>query len=254
MYFDSRYLYIALAIIVLMNLASGGFDLLSLLISIPGVLIAITFHEYAHAFVADKLGDDTPRNQGRLSLNPFAHLDPFGVIMLIFAHIGWGKPVEINPNNFTRKISARTSEAIVAVAGPLMNFILALIFAIIFYLFIGFAPVFLQYSTTGKVISDIIQSIIVTNVGLGVFNLIPLPPLDGSKILMGFLPYNAKRWFEEHTQLFYIIFLIIWITPISRIIIYPIISIVIRGIEFLAGLLVTGIFLLITLISGGKID
>ena len=127
-----------------------------------------------------------------------------------------------------------------------MNFILALIFAIVFYLFIGFAPVFSQYSTAGKVISDIIQSIIVTNVGLGVFNLIPLPPLDGS--------YNAKRWFEEHTQLFYIIFLIIWITPISRIIIYPIISIVIRGIEFLARLIVTGIFLLITLISGGKID
>ncbi len=254
MYFDSRYLYIALAIIALISIASGGFSLLDLVMSIPGVLIAITFHEYAHAFAADKLGDDTPRMQGRLSLNPLSHLDPFGVIMLIFAHFGWGKPVEINPNNFTRKISARTGEAIVAVAGPLMNFILALIFAIVFYLFIGFAPVFSQYSTTGKVISDIIQSIITINVGLGVFNLIPLPPLDGSKILMGFLPYNAKRWFENHIQLFYIIFLIIWITPISRMIIYPIMNIVIIGIDFLAGLLVSGIFLLITLISGGKID
>ena len=92
MYFDTRYLYIVLAIIVLVNIFSGGVNVLNILLTIPGVLVAITFHEYAHAFVAYKLGDDTPRNQGRLSLNPLAHLDPFGVIMLIFAHIGWGKP------------------------------------------------------------------------------------------------------------------------------------------------------------------
>ena len=107
MYFDNRYLYIFLAVIVIINLMSGGFDLLGLLLTIPGVLIAITFHEYAHAFAADKLGDDTPRLQGRLNLNPLSHLDPIGVIMLIFAHIGWGKPVEINPNNFSRKIFSK---------------------------------------------------------------------------------------------------------------------------------------------------
>ena len=211
MYFDTRYLYIFLAIIVLVNIMSGGFDLLSLLLTIPGVLIAITFHEYAHAFAADKLGDDTPRNQGRLSLSPLSHLDPFGVIMLIFAHIGWGKPVQINPNNFTRKISARTGEAIVSLAGPLMNFILAFVFAIIFYALQTFATSFALTTQTGIIIMTMIQYTVLVNVGLGVFNLIPLPPLDGSKILMAFLPYNAKRWFEEHTQLFYIIFLIIWV-------------------------------------------
>ncbi len=235
MYFDSRYLYIILAIIVLINITSGGFDLVSLLMSIPGVLIAITFHEYAHAFAADKLGDDTPRSQGRLSLNPFAHLDPFGVIMLLFAHIGWGKPVEINPNNFTRKISARTGEAIVSVAGPLMNFILAIVFTIIFYAVTTFANTFATQTTTGIVITEMLLYTVILNVGLGVFNLVPIPPLDGSKILMAFLPYNGKRWFEEHTQLFYIIFLIIWITPILSMIISPIIDLITNGLIFLIG-------------------
>ncbi len=235
MYFDSRYLYIILAIIALTSIISGGFNLLDLLISIPGVLIAISFHEYAHAFAADKLGDDTPRNQGRLNLNPLSHLDPFGVIMLIFAHIGWGKPVEINPNNFTRKISARTGEAIVAVAGPLMNFILAIIFTIIFYALSTFGEAFAFGTTVGKIITQMLFYTVIVNVGLGVFNLIPLPPLDGSKILMAFLSYNAKRWFEEHTQLFYIIFIIIWITPISSMIISPIINLITNGIMSLIG-------------------
>lgn len=231
MYFDNRYLYIFLAIIVLVNLMSGGFNLLALLLTIPGVLIAITFHEYAHAFAADKLGDDTPRNQGRLSLNPLSHLDPFGVIMLIFAHIGWGKPVQINPNNFTRKVSARTGEAIVSLAGPLMNFILAFVIAIIFHALQTFATSFALTTQVGIIIMTMLQYAILVNIGLGVFNLIPLPPLDGSKILMAFLPYNAKRWFEEHTQLFYIIFLIIWITPLSSIIISPVISGITSGID-----------------------
>ena len=205
------------------------------MLTIPGVLVAITFHEYAHAFAAYKLGDDTAKNQGRLSLNPFAHLDPIGVVMLIFAHIGWGKPVQINPNNFTRKVSARTGEAIVAFAGPLMNFILAFIFTIIYYSIITFATSFAYTTEIGTIIRTMIEYTVLVNVGLGVFNLIPLPPLDGSKILMAFLSYNAKRWFEEHTQLFYIIFLIVWITPISSMIITPTIEVITNGISSLVG-------------------
>ena len=104
MKFDSRYIYIILAIIVFASIMSGSFSLLAVLFSVPGVLLAITFHEYAHALVAYKLGDDTPKVQGRLSLNPFTHLDPVAVVLLMFTHIGWGKPVEINPNNFNKKI------------------------------------------------------------------------------------------------------------------------------------------------------
>lgn len=235
MYFDTRYLYIVLAIIVLVNIFSGGVNVLNILLTIPGVLVAITFHEYAHAFAAYKLGDDTPRNQGRLSLNPLAHLDPFGVIMLIFAHIGWGKPVQINPNNFTRKISERTGEAIAAFAGPLMNFILAFVFTIIFYVITIFATSFAYTTQAGVIVMTMIQYTILVNVGLGVFNLIPLPPLDGSKILMAFLSYNARRWVEEHIQLFYIIFLIIWITPISSMIISPAITAITNGISGIVG-------------------
>lgn len=231
MYFDTRYLYIALAVIAVISLLSGGFSILSLLLTIPGVLIAITFHEFAHAFVADKLGDDTPRSQGRLTLNPLSHLDPFGLVMLIFAHIGWGKPVQINPNNFTRKISAKAAEALVSLAGPVMNFILAFLFAILFYALQVFASSFAFTTQAGNIIMTMLQYTVMVNVGLGVFNLIPLPPLDGSKILMAFLSYNAKRWFEEHTSLFYIIFLVIWITPISSMIISPIISGITGGID-----------------------
>ena len=195
MNFDTRYLYIILGLIVVMSLFSGNFDILSVLLTLPGVLVAITFHEYAHALAAYKLGDDTPKVQGRLSLNPLTHLDPIAIVLLLFTHIGWGKPVEINPNNFDKKVSARTGEAIVAAAGPLMNILLAFVIAIIFYAIQIFATSFAFTSQTGRIIMTMLQYAVIVNVGLGVFNLIPLPPLDGSKILMGFLPYNEKRWF-----------------------------------------------------------
>lgn len=195
--------------------------LLMLLLSIPGILIAITFHEFAHAFVADKLGDDTPRMQGRLSLNPLAHLDPYGTFLMLFAGFGWGKPVQINPNNFRRTITLKKGEALVSVAGPAMNLILAIIFSIIYGLIIRFWGISFILSQTGSIILTIIEYTITMNVGLCVFNLIPLPPLDGSKILLAFLPTKAQTWYEEHERLLYIIFLIVWITPISSLIIEP---------------------------------
>ena len=131
--FDKRILYIVLGIFVFINIANrltNTDSLLILLITLPAVLIAITFHEFAHAFAADKLGDNTPRNQGRLTLNPLKHIDIIGFALLIVAGFGWGKPVEINPRNFKRNISMTKAEAIVSVAGPIMNFILAFIFLI----------------------------------------------------------------------------------------------------------------------------
>ena len=132
--FDKRTIYIILGILILFTIiqyvANPG-ALMSLLISAPGVLIAITFHEFAHAFVADKLGDDTARREGRLSLNPKDHLDPIGTLMLLVAGFGWGKPVHVDPRNYTRKMSMEKGEALVSIAGPVMNFILAVIFALI---------------------------------------------------------------------------------------------------------------------------
>lgn len=228
MYIDKRFIYIIIGVFALysiIGLLSNPMALLGLLFSIPGVLIAITFHEYAHAFAADKLGDDTPRLQGRLSLNPFAHLDPVGSIMLLFAGFGWGKPVQINSRNFNRTISMSKGEAIVSAAGPIMNFILSIVFCVIYFIIYKFAGAF-AVTQVGMIVLDIIKSIIAINIGLGIFNLIPLPPLDGSKILKNFLPYKAKVWMESNGYLFYIIFLVLWVLGILGAIISPLINLV----------------------------
>lgn len=195
--------------------------LLGLVLSLPGLLIAVTFHEYAHSFVADKLGDDTPRRQGRLTLNPLAHLDPYGTFLMIFAGFGWGKPVEINPINFNRKVSMKGGSALVSIAGPLMNFILAIICAIIYGILLRTSIV---YSKTGEILMEIILYTMSMNIGLGVFNLIPLPPLDGSKVLLALLPSRAQDWYENNQHILYIIFLVIWITPIAGQIVTPVIT------------------------------
>jgi len=240
MYIDKRILYIIIGVIVLTNIVGLLTDtnaLLSILLTLPAVLVAITFHEFAHAFAADRLGDDTPRRQGRLTLNPLKHLDPFGVIMLIFAHFGWGKPVEIEPRNFNRNIPMATAEAIVASAGPIMNILLAFISAIIYFAIWKFVPLFVYNNTVGMIIMELLDACIVINIGLGIFNLIPLPPLDGSKILGGFLPYNIRNWFLDRYQIFYIIFIVIWITGIAGEIISPAINGVYKGIIHLISMM-----------------
>ena len=228
--YNKKYLYILLAVLVLLNIRSLTAEhLLSLVLTLPAVIIAITFHEYAHAFAADKLGDDTPRIQGRLNLNPISHIDPFGFVMLMFAGIGWGKPVEINPRNFNRNVSMEKGEAIVSMAGPLMNFILAIISGLALGALYTFASLSFISSTVGSIIYILLQELVVINIGLGVFNLLPFPPLDGSKIFINFMPYNVQRWLREHSQIFYIIFLILWISDLASIIISPIISVLYRG-------------------------
>lgn len=237
-YSDKRIIYVILAIFVIMGLMNFGTNnLLGLVLTLPGVIIAITFHEYAHAFAADKLGDDTPRNQGRLTLNPLSHIDPIGIVLLIFANFGWGKPVQINPRNFRRDISMSKGEAIVSIAGPAMNFILAIIFSIIYCLVYKFAGTQFIMSTLGYCILLAIQYTIMLNVGLGVFNLLPLPPLDGSKIFKNFMSYNVRNWIEEHEMIFYYIFLAIWITGLASVIISPVINWIYSGIFNLVALL-----------------
>ena len=224
---DKRVIYIVIAIMVvitLTNLITNPGALFSLLASIPGVLLAITFHEYAHGLVAYKLGDNTAKDEGRLSLNPLAHLDPIGTLMLLFAGFGWGKPVHVDSRNYTRKISMEKGEAIVSAAGPLMNIILAFIFTLIYCAIYKFAGAGFLHSTMGSVLMLMIFYTISINVGWGVFKLIPLPPLDGSKIIMPFLPYKAKEWFINNEQIFYLVFVVLWITGLAGTIISPAIS------------------------------
>ena len=238
--FDRKILFVIIGILLLAALiqfsANPGM-LKSLVVSAPAVLVAITFHEFAHAFVADRLGDDTARREGRLSLNPFSHLDPIGTLMLLVAGFGWGKPVHVDPRNYTRKMSMEKCEAIVSAAWPIMNIILAFIFALIYCAVYKFGTMQFLNSTVGTVIMLILGSIITTNIGLGVFNLIPLPPLDGSKIIMPFLPYKSKEWFTSNGNIFYIIFVVIWITGIAGIIISPAITAISNGILNLAKLI-----------------
>lgn len=218
---DRRTLYIfigiALLLTVFSNLTTPG-GLLQLLFTIPGVLVAITFHEYAHAYVAYKLGDDTPKIQRRVTLNPFAHLDPIGSIMLLVAGFGWGKPVQINPSNFNRNIKMSTGEALVSLAGPAMNFILAIVFTVIYGVL---SKIGLDLNFTTMALMGIIQSIIIINIGLGIFNLIPMYPLDGSKIFKNILPASTREWIETREQFIYIVFVLLWISGILGQIINP---------------------------------
>lgn len=234
--FDKRTTYIILGVLILMSISTfSGNDLLGLLLTLPGVIIAITFHEFAHAFAADKLGDTTPRAQNRLNLNPASHLDPVGFVLLIFAHFGWGKPVQINPRNFTRNVSMETGEAIVSIAGPAMNLLLSIIFTIVYYVIIKFYPAFIL-TKVGVIIVTLLLSTITVNIGLCIFNLIPLPPLDGSKIFVKFIPYKLKYWFQQNEQMLYMIFLLLWITGLAGKIVSPVISVVTEGIFSLIGL------------------
>lgn len=244
--FDKKTITIVLVVILgLWLITSGTNGILNLLLTIPGVLIALTFHEFAHAWAANKLGDETPRLQGRLNLNPLSHIDPVGFVFLIVAGFGWGKPVQIDPRNFNGKHSLSKAEAIVSVAGPIMNFIVAFVFLILYYvLFIVtdvIAGLTIQWQ---QIVFALITYTVSINIGLGVFNLIPLPPLDGSKILMHFLPYKAKEWFYKNGQIFYIVFLILFVTNLSSVILTPIFSSVFSGMEWV----VYNIFKLLTLI------
>ena len=165
------------------------------ILAIPCLLIASTIHEYAHAFVAYKLGDATAKANGRLSLNPLSHIDPIGAISMIIFHIGWSKPVPINEYNFINPV---WGTALVSIAGPLSNVILATIVAILYH----FIP------------NSFFFVFIVINISMGVFNLIPIPPLDGSKIIRAFLPRGIRYYWEKAERFVPLIF-ILFLIPFS---------------------------------------
>ena len=198
---------------------NGQGSILGLILTIPGLLIAITFHEFAHAFVADKLGDDTPRRQGRLTLNPLAHLDPFGCIMLLFLGIGWGKPVTVDDRNFK---DSRKGMMLTSLAGPASNLLLAILVTIILKLLMVFGVMnSIINSNTGNIILNMLLYVIQFNIVFGIFNLIPLPPLDGSKVLAYFLPQRARGFMYTLERYSFIIIMIIYFTNLTSYIIAP---------------------------------
>ena len=187
-------------------------SLANIAISIPGILVAIAFHEYAHGKMADLLGDPTPRHQGRLTVNPISHLDPMGTLLFVIAGFGWAKPVQVNPMYFHG--DKQRGMTLVALAGPLMNLILALLGTIALALG-GYKYYY---------VALLLKPLILYNVVLAVFNLIPIPPLDGSKILAGILPRPAASYLYQLEQYGPLILLLFIFTGLTRSIIMPIVN------------------------------
>ena len=180
------------------------FNISSLLISLPVILLAITVHEFAHAKVADVLGDPTPRLAGRLTLNPISHIDPMGFLMLIIVRFGWAKPVPINPYNFA---DPKKGNMYVSLAGPLSNFALAWVIAII-YKTLPFAY--------PQMINWMLSYAIWINLALGVFNLLPIPPLDGFHVAENVLPFAYVDFFNrmQHYSMMILVVVVFFGSPI----------------------------------------
>ncbi|MEL7649454.1 MAG: site-2 protease family protein [Sedimentibacter sp.] len=193
--------------------------LINKLLVLPGILLGISIHEFSHGYAAVKMGDDTPLMQGRLTLNPLKHLDPMGFMCLLLFGFGWAKPVMINSRNFK---NPRRDDAIVSIAGPLANFLTAFLFVLL----LKAADMFLPYSQLGQIIWEVLQNTVVINLVLMIFNLIPLPPLDGHHIL-GSLG-GARVWnfyYRYYDHLRFAMLLLIVFNGVS-LIISPIISVV----------------------------
>ncbi len=191
----------------------------AMIISLPAIIIGLTFHEYAHGWAAYKLGDPTARSAGRLTLNPIAHLDPIGFIALLLFHFGWAKPVPINPMYF--KGDRKKGIILVSLAGPLSNLLLAIIFGLLLHLLQN--QPFL-YDNQAAILL-LLEYFVLINVILAVFNLIPIPPLDGSKILFGLVP-GYPNWMLQLERYGFLILIVLMILGIFGIIIqwiaYPI--------------------------------
>ena len=189
-----------------------------LIILAPPFLFALTFHELAHGYVAWSLGDPTAKNEGRLTLNPLKHLDPLGVIAFIIMKIGWAKPVPVNPSYFK---DPQKGMLLVALAGPGANVVLAVASAVLvkFLIVMPFITMFILKPVVGMLVASVW-----INIMLAVFNCLPIPPLDGSKVLMGLLPPKAARSYAQLEPFGFILLLILFYAGLINKVIMPIIN------------------------------
>lgn len=176
--------------------------------AIAAFLIALTFHEFCHALTAHLLGDDTPERMGRLTLNPLAHIDPLGLLFLILVKIGWAKPVIFNPHNFSRP---RLYSVLVGLAGPASNFLLALVCMYMTRFLLPHLP-----PEAMPVIKSFLSTSVWINVMLGLFNLLPIPPLDGSHIIYVNLPESWKPAYNKFQPFSIIVLFVLLNIPAFR--------------------------------------
>lgn len=188
---------------------------MNLLYSLPGLFVAIIFHELAHGYIAYVLGDNTAKDAGRLTLNPISHIDPIGFISMLVFKFGWAKPVPINPLNFKNR---KRDTLLVSMAGPVSNFIIAIIISIILKLNI----------IKNNLIFEMLLITLWYNIMLGLFNLLPFPPLDGSKIIASLLPVKIEYYFYKYERYFYLVLILLIFTNMIDKILSPMINIVIN--------------------------
>jgi len=205
-------------------LLAGLEDPLFLLFFIPAALLAITIHEYAHGRMALAMGDPTAAMQGRLTLNPLAHLDPLGTIMILLAGFGWARPVPINPYRFN---NYRQGLLKVSLAGPVANFILAFLGVFLLKL-IGFHPFLIQF----------FSAVVSLNIALGIFNLLPVPPLDGSKVLSSLLPSHLLGPYRQIEPYAPLVLIFLLATGVLTSIIYPLIFLVHSFLETIVNIII----------------
>jgi Zn-dependent protease len=176
-----------------------GFDLLAGVKILIPLVLSLSIHEFAHAWVAWRLGDDTAQRAGRLTLNPLSHIDPIGTVLLPLLGIpfGWAKPVPINPARFRRTVRMSTGTMLTAAAGPLSNVVVAVVCTIGYGLAIRYAP---DVALRGSGSRELLLIMIQLNVALAVFNMIPVPPLDGSRVVEGLMPLRLRAAWEGFTR------------------------------------------------------
>ncbi len=202
------------------------------LLTLPFIFICLTVHEFSHGYVAYRLGDNTAKDAGRLSLNPLKHVDWLGVIAMLLLGFGWAKPVPVNPYRF--KKSGARGIVWVSLAGPLSNIVFAFLLLLIWEIIAALVPI----AAFNYYFVNIISSVISLNIGLAVFNLIPVPPLDGSRVLTYFLPYRAGKWIENNGNILYTILLLAVFTGTLSRIINPAANLILEGIGWLANFIV----------------
>lgn len=194
------------------------------LMLLPGIIIGLSFHEAAHAFASYKLGDPTPKYQGRLSLNPMHHIDPIGFVALLFIGFGWGVPVQIDPDHYKNR---RAGELIVSLAGVTANLLIAVAFSFVFK---GLEMTNIANSGLGSIIYEMIIYIVYINLVLMIFNLIPIPPLDGFGVITQIFRLDRYEWWYTVYHYGYYILLIAIILDIPTLFISP-------GVNFFLNLL-----------------
>lgn len=204
------------------------FSLTGLIAGLPGLVIALVIHEYAHAKAADIMGDFTPRMTGRLTLNPMAHIDPIGLIMLLVVRFGWAKPVMINARNFR---NWRQGELLVAVAGPVANLLVA------FISLLAMAVLF-KLGMFSEGVRLVLSMMVLFNINFAIFNMLPLPPLDGSKVLMVLLPGRLAYKLMSLERYSFIILIFLMMTPFLTMILIPLQRLVLSVFNLIIGVII----------------